>query len=133
MVNAPGRIAWVKRPPRCHRTSAKHVDGHQNIKLGCVILLNGFPEVGKLAIACAMQAKLPKDTTRLIDNHILIDPAQAVSPGRGVAQKNLREHIRRGTFNALKEEFESAANLSVIITGCLADNEEDTAVFAEHV
>ena len=105
----------------------------QKAKQGCIVLLNGFPGVGKLTIAQAIKDNLPEHNARLIDNHVLIDPAEAIVPGRGPAHKLLRAKVRRVAFEALTEEFVSQPNLKVIMTGCLADNAEDTAVLTEHL
>jgi len=108
-------------------------NGSEKAKQGCVILLNGFPGVGKLTVAQAMKRNLPASTTRLIDNHVLIDPVEAIVPGRSSEHKALRKEIRRVAFEALTKEMISQPNLKVIVTGCLADNVEDIAVLSEHV
>ena len=56
-----------------------------------IIVLNGFPGVGKYTILKEVQALLAADKSpRLIDNHLLIDPAAALYPGRGVHHHELR-------------------------------------------
>ncbi|UKZ65090.1 uncharacterized protein TrAtP1_006291 [Trichoderma atroviride] len=40
-----------------------------------VVVLNSFPGTGKLTIATKMKSYFPEDIVRLIDNHLLIDPA----------------------------------------------------------
>lgn len=97
---------------------------------GCIIFLNAFPGVGKLAIARAIHSKLDPERSRLIDNHLLIDPAEAIFPGRGEAHKALRSKIRQIAFDALKADSKP---LTIIMTGCLGANREDAAVFAEHL
>jgi shikimate kinase len=98
----------------------------------CVIFLNGFPGTGKLTIAQALRSKLKGVETRLLDNHLMIDAAEAVHPGRGLEHKTLRKRIRDAMFDELKA-LPMAKNLIIIMTGCLAANPEDAAVFAEHV
>jgi hypothetical protein len=51
----------------------------------CLVMLNGFPGVSKLTIARSLQSSLTDQNveTRLIDDHLIIDPAEAVHPGRG--------------------------------------------------
>jgi hypothetical protein len=105
----------------------------QKVKQGCIIFLNGFPGMGKPTIARAIKDNLPADATRLIDNHILIDPAEAIVPGHSAAHKKLRQNIRRIAFEALTEEMVSQPNLKVIMTRGLVDNPEDTAILAEHL
>lgn len=100
-----------------------------------IIFLNGFPGVGKLTIARTLKVLLPKDpdSIRLIDNHTLVDLAQAIIPGRGPAHNALRGKIRQVAFEALKQEFVTNPTLIVIMTGCLGDTKEDTAMLAEHM
>ncbi|KAI7116863.1 hypothetical protein KC343_g2774 [Hortaea werneckii] len=98
---------------------------------GCVVLLNGFPGTGKLAVARALRSKLGDTSTRLVDNHLIIDPAEAVHPGRGYEHKALRDVIRRAVFQDLKGLPENIT--TIIMTGCLGQNSEDVAVYAEHV
>ncbi|RMY67688.1 hypothetical protein D0863_07634 [Hortaea werneckii] len=97
----------------------------------CVVLLNGFPGTGKLAVARALRSKLGDTNTRLVDNHLIIDPAKATHPGRGYEHKALRDVIRRAIFQDLKGLPKNIT--TVILTGCLGQNSEDVAVYAEHV
>jgi hypothetical protein len=102
---------------------------------GRIILLNGFPGVGKLAIARALPHLL-EDTairTRLIDNHLLIDPVAAIVPTRGIAHNTLRKEVRAVAFNAIRRELASDPGLTIIMTGCLAHNASDIAVLQEHL
>lgn len=97
----------------------------------CVVLLNGFPGTGKLAIARALRSKLADTNPRLVGNHLIIDPAEAAHPGRGHEYKALRDVIRRAVFQDLKGLPENIT--TIILTGCLGHNPEDVAVYAEHV
>ncbi|KAI7261420.1 hypothetical protein KC335_g10744 [Hortaea werneckii] len=97
----------------------------------CVVLLNGFPGTGKLAVARALRSKLGSTNTRLVDNHLIIDPAEAAHPGRGNEHKALRDVIRRTVFQDLKQLPEHVT--TIVLTGCLGQNSEDVAVYAEHV
>ncbi|KAF2823792.1 hypothetical protein CC86DRAFT_297778 [Ophiobolus disseminans] len=105
----------------------------QKAKQGCIVLLNDFPGVGKLTIARAIKDNLPENAVRLIDNRVLIDPAEAIAPGRGPAHKLIRAKVRRVAFGALTTELLSQPNLKAIMTDCPADTTEDTAVLAEHI
>lgn len=60
---------------------------------GEAIFLNGFPGVGKLPISKALAAKLPAGDTILLDNYLLIDPINAIIPGRGTSHKDLRRPL----------------------------------------
>lgn len=99
---------------------------------GCAVLLNGFPGVGKLAIARAVVSQLPQNGARLVDNHLLIDPAEAIIPGRGESHKKLRKELRSVAFQAIKNEVAAYPGLAFILTSCLARNPSDTAVLNEH-
>jgi shikimate kinase len=98
---------------------------------GCLIILNGFPGVGKLTIARSLQSRFTDVETRLVDNHLIIDPAEAVHPGRGLQHKEFRERLRRVIFDELKTVPEQDTVL--IMTCSLGANEADAAVFAEHL
>jgi len=100
---------------------------------GCLVLLNGFPGVGKLTIARSLQSNLTNQNveTRLIDNHLIIDPAEAVHPGRGHQHRAFRDKLRNLIFNELKTLPQQETVL--IMTCSLGANVEDAAVFAEHL
>ena len=98
---------------------------------GCLVLLNGFPGVGKLTIARSLQSKLGNEDTRLIDNHVIIDPAEAVHPGRGYQHKVFRDRLRHVLFDELKTI--SGHETVLIMTCSLGANVEDAAIFAEHL
>ncbi|CZR50315.1 uncharacterized protein PAC_00187 [Phialocephala subalpina] len=97
----------------------------------CVILLNGFPGVGKLTIAKALQLALPSDVpNRLIDNHVLIDLSEAIEPKSTEEHHALRRKIRNLALlapEALKDD-----NMVIIMTTCLSDTPVDIARHHEH-
>lgn len=95
----------------------------------CIPFLNGFPGVGKYAIARAL--KEAWDGRLLIDNHLLIDPVGASIPGRSPAHHILRKQFRCVAFDALKQEV--TLNSAITMTFCAADILQDREVFAEHV
>ncbi|TVY56068.1 hypothetical protein LCER1_G003705 [Lachnellula cervina] len=98
----------------------------------CLILFNGFPGVGKLTIAKNFQAVLEESRipTRLIDNHVLIDPVEAIEPGRSPAHYALRKAIRKAAFDGLKA---LEGGVVILMTTCLAANQADIEVFKEYV
>jgi hypothetical protein len=98
---------------------------------GCLVILNGFPGVGKLTIARSLQSRLTNVETRLIDNHLIIDPAEAIHPGRGRQHKAFRNKLRQTIFDEVKTIPERDTVL--IMTSSLGANLEDTAVFAEYL
>ena len=95
----------------------------------CVLFLNGFPGVGKYAIARVLKSVWVG--SRLIHNHLLIDPVEAIIPGRGPAHHTLRRQFRRVAFDALKQE--TSLDSAIIMTSCAADTPQDREVFAEYV
>ena len=98
--------------------------------LPCVLFLNGFPGVGKLSIGLLLEKVLPE--SRLIDNHLLIDPVEAIEPDRKTtAHYELRLYFRRIAFDRLKK-IESK-HLTVMMTSCSAATPDDIRDFAEHV
>ncbi|KAJ7461342.1 hypothetical protein B0H11DRAFT_2056837 [Mycena galericulata] len=100
---------------------------------GMVVVLNGFPGTGKLTILKQLQALLPPDRTRLLDNHLLIDPAQALIPDRSDAHHGLRQRIRASCFGAAAELVQQG--YIILLTACLAEDNggRDTGVLQEHL
>src|SRR5437762_13184512 len=94
-----------------------------------IIFLSGIPGVRKLTFARALKDELLEPTTRLIDNH-LGDPAEAISPGRGPAYKALLAETRHVVLDYLGQEIISGPGLSVIMTGCFVDTEEEWSCVA---
>jgi chloramphenicol 3-O-phosphotransferase len=98
---------------------------------GRVILLNGFPGVGKFSIGRRLFNLLDHKYVRFIDNHLLIDPVEAITPGRGSDHKALRHAFRRVTFDALCDIADQS--ITIILTSCLSSTEEDQQVMEEHL
>ena len=98
---------------------------------GRVILLNGFPGVGKFSIGRSLFGMLDPKHARFIDNHLLIDPVQAIIPGRGEDHKALRRAFRQVAFNALTAIEDTSTTL--IFTSCLSSSKEDQQVFDEYL
>jgi len=101
-----------------------------------LLLLNGFPGVGKLTIASKLQDLLTQATTgpiagpqvRLLDNHLLIDPVSAIEPERNASHWRLRKAFRDLAFDALRCV---RGELIVLTTACLAETKEGKAQFEE--
>ncbi|KAF9777456.1 hypothetical protein IL306_004423 [Fusarium sp. DS 682] len=99
---------------------------------GKIVVLNGFPGVGKLTILQHLAKLLPRDTTCLLDNHLLIDPVVAVIPDRSNRHHELRRLVRAPIF----EEVGNRARRghTILMTACLvADTPTDTAFFQEYL
>ena len=95
----------------------------------CVLFLNGFPGVGKLTIARHLRRILSESL--LVDNHLLINPAEAIEPNRTPAHYTLRRAIRQAAFDGLKAVERKSTIF--IMTSCTADNPADREVFSEFV
>ncbi|KAK1254851.1 hypothetical protein MKX08_008846 [Trichoderma sp. CBMAI-0020] len=98
---------------------------------GKVVVLTGFPGTGKLTIATKMKSYFPEDTIRLIDNHLLIDPARAIYPGRSAAHCELRRKIRKVAFDTIRKIAQEGK--TVLMTACLVDSKADIRTFEEHI
>jgi len=92
----------------------------------CILLLNGFPGVGKLSIAKALEIKLKQHDVphRIIDSHLLIDPVIAIEPVRNTAHYALRKSFRNTAFEGLKNLKEE--KLVIIFTAALSTSELST-------
>jgi chloramphenicol 3-O-phosphotransferase len=115
---------------------SRHVDytlAHKPLHTfeGRVILLNGFPGVGKFSIGRRLFNMLDHRHARFIDNHLLIDPVEAITPGRGTDHKALRRAFRKVAFDALCDITDR--NLTLILTSCLSSTEEDQQVMEEYL
>lgn len=97
----------------------------------CVVLLNGFPGVGKFTIAKALQTALPSHIpNRLIDNHLVIDLTEAIEPGRTEGHYQLRKRIRRESFSGLKALEDK--KMVIIMTTCFSDTPIEIERYEEH-
>jgi hypothetical protein len=96
----------------------------------CLIFINGYPGVGKYTIAKLILKTLGSDST-FIHNHLLIDPVEAIHPGRTPAHYALRKKFRDVAFDALIAD--SNSQLSIVMTISLAANNDDIAVMHEHL
>jgi hypothetical protein len=101
-----------------------------------LLLLNGFPGVGKLTIARNLLHLLTPVSTvpstgpqiRLLDNHLLIDPVSAIEPERTASHYRLRKSFRELAFASLQTV---PGDLVILMTSCLSETEEGRSQFAE--
>ena len=99
---------------------------------GKVVVLNGFPDTGKLTILSKLKEHLPADRTRLLDNHLLIDPVAAVIPSRTDEHHELRRQVRAPIFETLRKHVREGH--VILMTACLAeDSDRDTAFLKEQM
>ncbi|KAL2070722.1 hypothetical protein VTL71DRAFT_13748 [Oculimacula yallundae] len=68
-----------------------------------IIHINGFPGTGKLTIAKELTARLPR-STKLVHNHLLINPADAILTRSQPGYQDLRRAIRSAIFQSLIHE-----------------------------
>lgn len=85
----------------------------------CVLLLNGFPGVGKLTVAKGIHEKLSGIPSRLVDNYLLIDSVLAIMPTRDAAHHELRKTFQQTAVDGLKRLKEREDSLVVISMACL--------------
>jgi hypothetical protein len=71
-----------------------------------IIHINGSPGTGKLSVARHLIEQLPQHNipTRLVHNHLLIDPADAVLHRTQPGYQTVRRAIRAAIFSALEQE-----------------------------
>ena len=73
-----------------------------------IVVLNGFPGTGKYTILKRVKALLPADnSSHLVDNHLLIDPVQALYPDRSAAHHVFRQKIRDAFLRTLRRSRRS--------------------------
>ncbi|KAF3030315.1 hypothetical protein E8E12_000859 [Didymella heteroderae] len=96
---------------------------------GIVLVLNGFPGTGKLTILRRVKDCLPTGKARLLDNHLLIDPVEAVIPGRGAGHHDLRRQVRAPIFQKLRELAKEGH--IILMTACLVGNNDIDGSFLQ--
>ncbi|KAI1073647.1 hypothetical protein F5B20DRAFT_497908 [Whalleya microplaca] len=112
------------------------MQSHEQAKRSChssgrVVVLNGFPGSGKYTILRHIQTRCHNQETRLVDNHLLIDPVQALYPDRGPAHHRLRRQVRSLFLSSIRELVKEG--YLVLMTACLGDNDADRQVLEEHI
>ncbi|KAK1633998.1 hypothetical protein BDP81DRAFT_325366 [Colletotrichum phormii] len=95
-----------------------------------IIHLNGFPGTGKLTIARALQQQLGP-CCRLLHNHLLINPADAVLHRSETGYQDLRRAIRKAIFTLLAESPVSR-NFAYVFTDFQSNDDVGSAVCAEY-
>ncbi|CAI7624617.1 unnamed protein product [Penicillium glandicola] len=95
-----------------------------------IVHLNGFPGVGKLTIARYLIKQPP--SAKLVHNHLLINPADAVLHRTQPGYQSLRRRIRSSIFSALTDE-PATFDTTYIFTDFQSDDELGSAVCAEYL
>jgi predicted kinase len=91
-----------------------------------IIHINGWPGSGKLTIAREMAREMG---ARLLDNHTIINPAQAMFERRDPLHYSLRKALRAAIFDHLRQMRQGA---TLILTDALSDDAYDSGVFDEY-
>ncbi|GAA3061961.1 hypothetical protein GCM10010520_07780 [Rhizobium viscosum] len=89
-----------------------------------IVHINGWPGTGKLTIGRLLAKRLG---ARLIDNHMLLNPAEALFARGNPLHASLREQIRRAVFD---HAVRADPAESFVFTDALADDEHDKATFS---
>ena len=98
-----------------------------------LLLLNGFPGVGKLTVAKELQASLLADNipTNLVDNHSIIDFVIKTVERRTPAYYAKRKAVLRSEF---PNKYTDTTNMVVIMTAGFANEVEvDVDQWKDHV
>jgi thymidylate kinase len=90
-----------------------------------ILHINSWPGVGKLTIARLVAKEL---RGRLIDNHILLNPAEALFDRSDPLHRSLRKEIRSAFFKHAAQRSDSL----LIFTDAFADEAVDRAAFEDY-
>jgi gluconate kinase len=91
-----------------------------------VLHINGWPGCGKLTIARIVATRL---NARLLDNHTLLNPAEALFARDDPLHRALRKSLRETTFRFVAQ---LPLGIPVVFTDALADDAGDAAMFDEY-
>jgi hypothetical protein len=91
-----------------------------------VLHINGWPGCGKLTIARLVAARLD---ARLLDNHTLLNPAEALFGRDDPLHRSLRYKLRE---IVLAHAAQLAPDVPIVFTDALADDPGDAALFEEY-
>ncbi|EFQ28222.1 hypothetical protein CGRA01v4_11830 [Colletotrichum graminicola] len=96
-----------------------------------IIHLNGFPGTGKLTIARALQQQIGA-CCRLVHNHLLINPADAVLHRSEAGYQDLRRAIRGAIFASLAHS-PASHRFAYVFTDFQSTDSIGSAVCAEYL
>ncbi|KAK1540516.1 hypothetical protein CPAR01_06505 [Colletotrichum paranaense] len=96
-----------------------------------IVHLNGFPGSGKLTIARALQQQL-SPCCRLVHNHLLINPADAVLHRSEAGYQDLRRALRKAVFTSLVESS-ACQDFVYVFTDFQSNDDIGSAVCAEYL
>lgn len=99
-----------------------------------IILLNGFPGVGKMTIAThlhkLLRASYPSPF-HLVDRNLLVDPVRAIEPEQGPKHRQLVKNVRKAILDGIKEMSDPTA--TIIMTEYLSTREASKYMFQEYL
>ncbi|KAJ5215628.1 uncharacterized protein N7498_002035 [Penicillium cinerascens] len=97
-----------------------------------IIHINGFPGTGKLTVAQDLVAHVALSANlKLIHNHLLINPADAVLHRTQPGYQSLRRAVRAAVFTSLATE-PATFNTTYLFTDFQTTNEQGASVCAEY-
>lgn len=96
-----------------------------------IIHINGFPGTGKLTVAQYLVAHVTQVDLKLIHNHLLINPADAVLHRTQPGYQALRHAIRGAIFTALIEP--ATYDTTYLFTDFQTGNKQGASVCEEYV
>jgi hypothetical protein len=91
-----------------------------------IIHINGWPGCGKLTIARLLAKRL---NGKLLDNHTLLNPAEALFERTDPLHASLRRQVRS---SVLGHAAQLQAGVPLILTDALADDKTDRAFFDDY-
>jgi len=94
--------------------------------MNLVLHINGWPGCGKLTIARIVAARL---NARLLDNHTLLNPAEALFTRDDPLHRALRKSLRETIFRFVAQV---PPGVPIVFTDALADDAGDAAMFDEY-
>jgi hypothetical protein len=98
---------------------------------GKVVVLNGFPGVGKYTILKHIQQLLGGETTRLIDNHLIVDPIALLFPERDENHYSFRSKLRAVLWLEIRKA--AAEGCTILMSDCLAETSDGIQTFSEYL
>ncbi|KAK2036638.1 hypothetical protein LZ31DRAFT_561012 [Colletotrichum somersetense] len=96
-----------------------------------IVHINAFPGTGKLTVAQKLTRLAPSGVLRLVHNHLLINPADAVLRRDEAGYQSLRHRLRSVVFSSLIDE-PATRTAAYIFTDFQTSNNLGSAVCQEY-
>ena len=94
--------------------------------MNVILHINGWPGCGKLTIARLVAARLD---ARLLDNHVLLNPAEALFGRDDPLHRSLRYKLREIVFTYAAQV---TPDVPIVFTDALADDPGDAVLFEDY-